>query len=172
MKSKLMGLLACGMVVVASMQTATAGCGTCDKTIVENAVKIEGFKTLVAAVKAAGLVDTLSGKGPFTVFAPTDEAFAKLPKGTVETLLKPENKDKLIAILKYHVVPGKVMAKDVVKLSEAKTAQGQKVSIAVKDGTVMIDKAKVAKADVNCKNGVIHVIDSVILPKEKKAAAE
>ena len=172
MKSKLMALVAGGLVMVASMQTASAGCGTCDKTIVENAVKLDGFKTLVAAVKAAGLVDTLSGKGPFTVFAPTDEAFAKLPKGTLETLLKPENKDKLVAILTYHVVPGKVMAKDVVKLSEAKTVQGTKVSIKVKDGSVMIDKAKVAKADVACSNGVIHVLDTVILPKEKKAAAE
>ncbi len=149
-----------------SVGNAYAGCGTCDKTIVENAVEAEGFKTLVAAVKAAGLVETLSGKGPFTVFAPTDEAFKKLPEGTVETLLKPENKEKLIAVLKYHVVPGKVMAKDVVKLKEAKTVQGSKAKVVVKDGTVMIDNAKVVKTDLACKNGVIHVIDTVILPKE------
>lgn len=149
----------------AGMTTAQAGCGTCDKSIVEVAVGNKDFKTLVAAVTAADLVELLGGDGPFTVFAPTNEAFAKLPKGTVETLLKPENKDKLIAVLKYHVVPGKVMAKDVVKLKEAKTAQGSSITIAVKEGTVMIDKAKVAKADIPCKNGVIHVIDTVILPK-------
>ena len=148
------------------VSSSYAGCGTCDKTVVEVAVKTDGFKTLVAAVKAADLVETLSGKGPFTVFAPTDEAFAKLPKETLAELLKPENKKKLAAILTYHVVPGKVMAKDVVKLKDAKTVQGGKVTIAVKDGTVMIDKAKVVKADIPCKNGVIHVIDAVILPKK------
>jgi uncharacterized surface protein with fasciclin (FAS1) repeats len=111
-------------------------------------------------------VETLSGKGPFTVFAPTNEAFAKLPEGTLEDLLKPENKEKLIAILTYHVVPGSVMAKDVVKLTEAKTVQGSKAKIKVKDGTVMIDKAKVVATDVKSSNGVIHVIDKVILPKE------
>lgn len=147
---------------------ATAGCGTCDKTIVENAVAIDGFKTLVAAVKAAGLAETLSGDGPFTVFAPTDEAFKKLPKGTVEDLLKPENKDKLVAILKYHVVPGAVMAKDVVKLEKAKTVQGKNVRIKVVDGKVKINKANVVKTDVKSSNGVIHVIDTVILPPEKK----
>ena len=136
---------------------------------VDGAMKTEGFKTLVAAVTAADLAETLSGEGPFTVFAPTDEAFSKLPAGTLESLLKPENKDKLIAILTYHVVPGKVMAKEVVSLSKAKTVQGSNVKIAVKDGTVMIDKAKVTKADIPCKNGVIHVIDKVILPKEPKA---
>ncbi len=135
------------------------------KTIVETAAGIEDFSTLVAAVKAGGLVETLSGKGPFTVFAPTNEAFAKLPKGTVEDLLKPENKEKLVAILTYHVVPGKVMAADVVKLKEAKTVQGDKVKVTVKDDEVMIDKAKVVKTDVECSNGVVHVIDSVLLPK-------
>ncbi len=145
---------------------ALADCGTCDKTVVENAVASDDFKTLVAAVKGADLVGTLSGDGPFTVFAPTNKAFAKLPKGTVEELLKPENKKKLAAILTYHVVPGKVMAADVVKLKEAKTVQGTKVSISVKDGVVSIDNAKVVKADIACKNGVIHVIDSVILPKK------
>ena len=146
-------------------QAAQAGCGTCDKTVVEAAVATDGFKTLVAAVTAAELAETLSGEGPFTVFAPTDEAFSKLPEGTLADLLKPENKDKLIAILKYHVVPGKVMAKDVVNLTKAKTVEGSNVKVSVEDGTVMIDKAKVVKTDIPCKNGVIHVIDKVILPK-------
>lgn len=136
-----------------------------EKDIVDTAVSAGSFKTLVAAVQAAGLVDTLKGKGPFTVFAPTDDAFKKLPKGTVESLLKPENKDKLIAVLTYHVVPGKVTAADVVKLKEAKTVQGSNASIKVKGKKVMIDKAKVVKTDIMCGNGVIHVIDSVILPK-------
>jgi uncharacterized surface protein with fasciclin (FAS1) repeats len=146
--------------------TTYAGCGTCDKTVVEVAVKTDGFKTLVAAVKAAGLAETLSGEGPFTVFAPTDKAFKKIPKETLAELLKPENKKKLAAILTYHVVAGKVMAKDVVKLKNAKTVQGSKVKIRVKDGTVMLDKAKVVKTDIPCKNGVIHVIDTVIMPKD------
>ncbi len=137
------------------------------KTIVETAIGAGSFNTLVAAVKAADLVETLSGPGPFTVFAPTDEAFAKLPAGTVESLLKPENKAKLAAILTYHVVPGKVMAADVVKLTNAGTAQGQRVDIAVKDGTVTVDGAKVVTTDIACSNGVIHVIDSVILPTDK-----
>jgi uncharacterized surface protein with fasciclin (FAS1) repeats len=135
------------------------------KDIVEVAVEAGKFKTLAAALKAAGLVDTLKGEGPFTVFAPTDEAFAKLPAGTVESLLKPENKDKLVAVLTYHVVPGKVMAADVVKLTEAKTVQGGKVTIAVKDGKVKVDSANVVTTDIKAKNGVIHVIDAVILPK-------
>ena len=145
-----------------------ADCGTCDKTIVEVAVGSDDFETLVAAVKAADLVKTLSGKGPFTVFAPTDDAFKKLPKGTLEELVKPKNKAKLTAILTYHVVAGKVMAADVVKLKSAKTVQGQKVRIRVKDGKVMVNKANVVKTDIACKNGVIHVIDAVILPPEKK----
>ncbi len=132
--------------------------------IVDTAVKAGSFKTLVAAVKAAGLVETLKGDGPFTVFAPTDEAFAKLPEGTVESLLKPENKDKLVAILTYHVVAGNVKAADVVKLQEAKTVQGKAVKIQVTDGGVKVDDAKVVKTDIECSNGVIHVIDSVILP--------
>jgi uncharacterized surface protein with fasciclin (FAS1) repeats len=135
--------------------------------IVETAVSAGSFNTLVAAVKAAGLVETLKGAGPFTVFAPTDEAFKKLPAGTVEALLK--DKAKLTAILTYHVIPGTVMAADVVKLKDAKTLQGQKVMIkAGKDG-VMIDNAKVVKTDIVTSNGVIHVIDTVILPKEEKA---
>ncbi len=135
------------------------------KDIVDTAVAAGSFKTLVAAVQAAGLVETLKGKGPFTVFAPTDEAFAKLPAGTVESLLKPENKDKLIAVLTYHVVPGKVLASDVVGLKEAKTVQGGKVKIAVIGDKVKIDDATVVKTDIVTSNGVIHVIDSVILPK-------
>jgi uncharacterized surface protein with fasciclin (FAS1) repeats len=134
------------------------------KDIVDTAVAAGSFKTLVAAVQAAGLVETLKGKGPFTVFAPTDEAFAKLPAGTVESLLKPENKDKLIAVLTYHVVPGKVLASDVVGLKEAKTVQGGKVKIAVIGDKVKIDDATVVKTDIVTSNGVIHVIDSVILP--------
>ena len=134
--------------------------------IVDTAVKAGSFKTLAAALKAAGLVDTLKGKGPFTVFAPTDEAFAKLPAGTVETLLKPENKDKLVAILTYHVVAGKVKAADVVKLTKAKTVQGSEVKITVADGEVMVNDANVVKTDIACGNGVIHVIDTVLLPKE------
>jgi uncharacterized surface protein with fasciclin (FAS1) repeats len=122
------------------------------------------FNTLVAAVKAAGLVETLQGPGPFTVFAPTDEAFAKLPKGTVEDLLKPENKAKLVAILTYHVVPGKVMAADV-KTMNAKTVNGKELAIKVADGKVTVDNATVVKTDVAAKNGVIHVIDTVVLPK-------
>ncbi len=134
--------------------------------IVDTAVKAGSFKTLAAALKAAGLMDTLKGKGPFTVFAPSDEAFAKLPAGTVETLLEPDNKDKLAAILTYHVVAGKVMAADVVKLSKAKTVQGSEVKIRVADGKVMVNDANVGKTDIACGNGVIHVIDTVLLPKE------
>jgi uncharacterized surface protein with fasciclin (FAS1) repeats len=138
------------------------------KDIVDTAVGAGSFKTLVAAVQAAGLVETLKGAGPFTVFAPTDEAFAKLPAGTVESLLKPENKEKLVAVLTYHVVPGKVMAADVVKLTEAPTVQGSKAKVKVADGTVMIDNAKVVKTDIETSNGVIHVIDAVILPPAGK----
>lgn len=135
------------------------------KDIVDTAVVADGFETLVAAVKAGGLVETLKGDGPFTVFAPTDEAFAKIPKETLESLLKPENKDKLVAILTYHVVPGKVMAADVVKVTEAATVQGSKVAVKVVEGAVMIDKSKVIKADIKCSNGVIHVIDTVLMPE-------
>jgi uncharacterized surface protein with fasciclin (FAS1) repeats len=135
------------------------------KGIVETAVAAGNFKTLVTALQAAGLVDTLKGTGPFTVFAPTDEAFAKLPAGTVENLLKPENKEKLVAILTYHVVAGDVMAKDVVKMSEAKTLNGKDVKIMVHGSTVMINDATVIKADIVCSNGVIHVIDTVLIPQ-------
>ncbi len=147
----------------AASKSASASTCAASKDIVGVAAGAENFKTLVAAVKAAGLVETLQGKGPFTVFAPTDEAFAKLPAGTVEDLLKPENKDKLAAILKYHVVPGKVLAVDV-KTMEAKTAQGQSVKLKVSDAGVTVDNAKVIKTDLLAENGVIHVIDSVILP--------
>ncbi len=142
-----------------------AAAATQPQDIVSTAVAAGSFKTLAAALKAAGLVETLQGKGPFTVFAPTDEAFAKLPKGTVEELLKPENKEKLTAVLTYHVVPGTVMAKDVVGLKTAKTVNGQELTVATKDGKVMIDGATVVKTDIGCSNGVIHVIDSVVLPK-------
>ena len=137
--------------------------------IVETAVGAGTFKTLAAALGAAGLVDTLKGAGPFTVFAPTDEAFAKLPAGTVETLLKPENKDKLKAILLLHVVPGSVMAADVVKLKEAKTAGGSTVKISADTTGVKVGTAKgmsnVTKTDIKASNGVIHIIDAVILPE-------
>ena len=123
------------------------------------------FNTLVAAVKAAGLVETLKGPGPFTVFAPTDEAFANLPPGTLETLLKPENKTQLRSILLYHVVPGRVTAEDVVKLDSAKTVEGQNLAIKTMDGAVMVDNARVIKTDIAASNGVIHVIDAVLLPK-------
>jgi uncharacterized surface protein with fasciclin (FAS1) repeats len=137
--------------------------GSHGKDIVETAVGAGQFKTLVTAVKEAGLVETLKGKGPFTVFAPTDEAFAKIPKETLNAVLK--DKKKLTSILTYHVVPGKVMAADVVKLKSAKTVNGQELTIAVKNGEVMVDNAKVIKTDIKCSNGVIHVIDTVVMPK-------
>ncbi len=148
--------------VLASALPATAGSA---KDIVDTAVAAGSFKTLVAAIQAAGLAETLKGKGPFTVFAPTDEAFNKLPAGTVETLLKPENKEKLKSILLYHVVAGDVTAAKVVKMSSAKTLDGQDLNVMVNDGTVMINDAKVIQADVMASNGVIHVIDTVLIPK-------
>lgn len=132
--------------------------------IVDTAVAAGAFTTLVAAIEAAGLVDTLRGEGPFTVFAPTDAAFAALPEGTLESLLKPENRDQLVAILTYHVVPGKVTAADVAGLSEAATVNGASIDISVNYGTVKVDGATVVQADVMASNGVIHVIDQVILP--------
>ena len=146
-------------------EKTAAAATTQPQDIVTTAVAAGSFKTLAAALTAAGLVETLQGKGPFTVFAPTDEAFAKLPKGTVEELLKPENKAKLTAILTYHVVPGTVMAKDVVGLKAAKTINGQELTVKVTEGKVSIDNANVVKTDIVCSNGVIHVIDSVVLPK-------
>ncbi|MCW5752689.1 MAG: fasciclin domain-containing protein [Alphaproteobacteria bacterium] len=146
--------------------TFAAGNAFAAADIVDTAVGAGKFNTLVAAVKAAGLVETLKGTGPFTVFAPTDEAFAKLPAGTVENLLKPENKAKLVAVLTYHVVPGKVMSGDLAgKNIEAKTVQGQAVRIDATMGGVMVDEARVTGADIAATNGVIHVIDTVILPK-------
>ena len=153
--------------VAAIVMGIAAGSGTAyaaDKDIVDTAVAAGQFKTLAAALTAAGLVDTLKGPGPFTVFAPTDAAFAKLPPGTLDTLLKPESKAKLTAILTYHVVAGKVMAADVVKLKEAKTVNGAMVAVKVDGGNVMINNAKVATADIGASNGVIHVIDTVLLP--------
>ncbi len=145
--------------------TAHAGGMKHSKDIVDTAVAAGTFQTLAAALGAADLVGTLKGDGPFTVFAPTDAAFAKLPAGTVENLLKPENKEKLRAILTYHVVPGSVRAVQVVKMKDAKTVNGQKVSIKV-DGTgVMVDGAKVLTTDIAASNGVIHVIDTVLLPR-------
>lgn len=135
-----------------------------EKDIVDTAVAAGQFKTLASAIQAAGLVDTLKGDGPFTVFAPTDQAFAKLPAGTVENLLKPENKDQLVAILTYHVVPGKVEAAEVVTMDEAKTVNGKMVDIKVKGDTAMVNDAKVTKTDIAASNGVIHVIDTVIMP--------
>ncbi|MGD2216885.1 MAG: fasciclin domain-containing protein [Gemmatimonadales bacterium] len=138
-----------------------------EKDIVETAVSAGSFQTLVAAVQAAGLVETLQGEGPFTVFAPTDEAFAKLPAGTVEDLLKEENREQLIAVLTYHVVPGKLLAEDVLQLESAESAQGQSVHFSLKDGEAFIDDARIIKTDIEASNGVIHVIDSVILPKSE-----
>ncbi len=136
-----------------------------DKDLIDTAVDAGSFSTLAAALKAAGLIETLKGEGPFTVFAPTDAAFAKLPAGTVEDLLKPENKDQLIAILTYHVVPGRLYASDVVKQKKLTTVQGQRAGISMKNGNAMIDAATILDVDIDTTNGVIHVIDSVILPK-------
>lgn len=135
------------------------------KDIVDTAMAAGQFNTLAKALQAAGLVDTLKGKGPFTVFAPTDDAFAKLPAGTLDDLLKPENKEKLKSILLYHVVSGKVTAAKVMKMKSAKTLNGQEVKISVSDGKVMVNDATVVKPDVMASNGVIHVIDTVLLPK-------
>ncbi|MEO0421315.1 MAG: fasciclin domain-containing protein [Pseudomonadota bacterium] len=138
-----------------------------EKDIVATAVANGNFKTLAAALKAAGLVDTLRGEGPFTVFAPTDAAFAKLPEGTVAELLKPENKKKLIAVLTYHVVPGKVMAKQAVKLDSAETVNGNSLTLKVMGEKLHVDNATVVAADVEASNGVIHVIDTVVLPNAR-----
>jgi uncharacterized surface protein with fasciclin (FAS1) repeats len=151
-------LLAGALAITVASSTASAA------DIVETAVA-GNFNTLVTAVKAAGLVDTLKGPGPFTVFSPTDEAFAKLPPGTLESLLKPENKAKSQSILNYHVVAGNMLAKDVVKLHSAQTVEGQSIAIKTVNGGVMVDGAYVTKTDIVTSNGVIHVIDSVLLPK-------
>jgi uncharacterized surface protein with fasciclin (FAS1) repeats len=157
--------LMAGAAVAALVLSMGSAARAQSKDIVDTAVGAGQFKTLAAALQAAGLVETLKGKGPFTVFAPTDAAFAKLPAGTVETLLKPENKAKLTAILTYHVVPGKVMAADVAKLKDAKTVQGGSVKVNAMGGKVMIDGANVVTADIAASNGVIHVIDTVLMPK-------
>lgn len=151
------------MTIAVMFFTATAA-NAMSKDIVDTAAGSDQFSTLVAAVKAAGLVDTLKGDGPFTVFAPTDEAFAKLPEGTVEDLLKPENKEKLVAILTYHVVPGKIMSADIAgKKAAVKTVQGDTLDVNATDG-VKVDQANVVKPDINASNGVIHVIDTVVMP--------
>ena len=142
-----------------------------DKDIVETAIDAGKFKTLAAALGAAGLVETMKGAGPFTVFAPTDEAFAKLPAGTVAELIKPENKAKLTAILTYHVVSGKVMAADVVKVKGAVSLNGQRIDVAVADGSVSVDKSKVLATDIACSNGVIHIIDTVLMPATENIPA-
>ena len=151
-------------VVTGGMEALEAAGAVVGMDIVDTAIAAGSFNTLVAAVQAADLVDALRGPGPFTVFAPTDDAFAKLPAGTIQTLLEPENKELLQGILLYHVVSGKVMAADVVTLDAAATLQGQSVSISVVDGKVYVDDAEVIVTDIECTNGVIHVIDTVILP--------
>ncbi|MCF7957361.1 MAG: fasciclin domain-containing protein [Phycisphaerae bacterium] len=135
------------------------------KDIVETASSSGDFSSLCTAVKAAGLIETLQGEGPFTVFAPNDEAFSKLESETINALLNPANKDKLTAILTYHVVPGKVMADDVMEMSEAQTVNGTPLSISIEGNTVMVDDASVIKTDIECSNGVIHVIDTVVIPE-------
>ena len=164
MVKKVAGGILAALVLTAVLSRASAADQT--KDIVDTAVAAGSFKTLAKALEAAGLVNTLKGAGPFTVFAPTDEAFAKLPAGTLETLLKPENKAQLQRILTYHVVAGKVMAGDVVKMRSAKAVSGDTITISTKDG-VMVDQARVVKTDIAASNGVIHVIDSVILPRDR-----
>jgi uncharacterized surface protein with fasciclin (FAS1) repeats len=151
-----------GVVALAAGLARAGSPAASSKDIVDTAVAAGNFTTLATALKAAGLVDTLKGEGPFTVFAPTDAAFKKLPAGTLDTLLA--DKQRLTAVLTYHVVPGKVMAADVIKLSDAKTVEGQKVKIDVVDGSVKVDEATVTQTDIVASNGVIHVIDTVILP--------
>jgi uncharacterized surface protein with fasciclin (FAS1) repeats len=152
---------------LASFGTGSLSAGE-KKDIVETAVAAGSFKTLAAALGAAGLVDTLKGPGPFTVFAPTDEAFAKLPAGTVEMLLKPENKAKLVDILTYHVVAGDVPAEAAMKLTKATALDKKELALEVKDGALYINKSKVVTADVKCSNGVIHIIDAVLMPPAVK----
>lgn len=164
LKTYVMGSVAAAAFAVAAVMAAPVSAQS--KDIVDTAVAAGSFKTLAAALTAADLVSTLKGSGPFTVFAPTDEAFAKLPAGTVESLLKPENKAKLRRILTYHVVAGTVMAADVVKLTSAKAVSGDTLTIKTMGG-VMVDNAKVVKTDIKTSNGVIHVIDAVLLPREK-----
>ena len=156
--------LAIAAVATLGLSLSAVGARAAEADIVDTAISAGDFKTLAAALNAAGLVESLKGSGPFTVFAPTDAAFAKLPAGTVENLLKPENKGQLTAILTYHVVAGEVMAADVAKLDEAETVNGESVDVTAKGGNVMINDAKVTTADIAASNGVIHVIDTVIMP--------
>ena len=164
MKFELANLAFAAVATLGMVAGGATAARAAEQDIVDTAVAAGQFKTLAAALGGAGLVSTLKGTGPFTVFAPTDAAFAKLPAGTVENLLKPENKDKLTAILTYHVVPGRVMAADVGKVQEAKTVNGKMLTVSAKGGGVMINDAKVTATDITATNGVIHVIDSVILP--------
>jgi uncharacterized surface protein with fasciclin (FAS1) repeats len=166
MKTFLKAFVVFGLLAGTPLLSLKATADEAKKDIVDTAVAADQFKTLVEAVKAADLVETLKGEGPFTVFAPTDEAFKKIPKETLDAILK--DKKTLTAILTYHVVPGKVLAADVVKLESAKTVQGSPVKIVTKDGKVTVNGASVIKTDIVCKNGVIHVIDAVILPPEQK----
>jgi uncharacterized surface protein with fasciclin (FAS1) repeats len=159
------GFVALSLSLLAAPSAFAGGSTVPSKDIVDTAVSAGSFKTLTAALDAAGLVETLKGKGPFTVFAPTDEAFAKLPESTLKSLLKPENKQKLTSILTYHVVAGNVKAADVIKLSSAKTLNGQSVTIKTAGGKVFINGATVVKADIATTNGTIHVIDTVLLPR-------
>lgn len=154
------------ILAVAIGLAGSAGARAAEKDVVDTAVEAGQFQTLAAALEAAGLVDTLKGAGPFTVFAPTDEAFAKLPAGTVESLLEPENKERLTAILTYHVVPGKVMSQDVAGVDEVKTVNGKTIDVEVDGSVVKLDDATVTQADIAATNGVIHVIDAVMLPPE------
>ena len=165
MKKLALGTMVALALTLTVPSQAIANTGT--KDIVDTAVAAGSFKTLAKALQAAGLIETLKGAGPFTVFAPTDDAFAKLPEGTLETLLKPENKQKLQRILTYHVVPGKVKASDVVKLRSAKAVSGDTIAIAARNGGVTVDNARVVQTDIEASNGVIHVIDAVILPNDE-----
>ena len=165
MKKKMIAGIVAAMAITGV--AASMGAAPADKNIVDTAVAAGSFKTLAKALQAADLVETLAGAGPFTVFAPTDEAFAKLPAGTLETLLKAENKPKLQRILKSHVVAGKVMSADAVKIGSAKAVSGDTLRIASLDGKVTVGGANVVKTDIAASNGVIHVIDSVILPKDE-----
>ena len=158
------GKLALAAVVAIGLGVSAVDARAAQMNIVDTAVASGQFKTLVAAINAADLAGTLEGQGPFTVFAPTDAAFAKLPAGTVETLLKPENKAQLVAVLTYHVVPGAVMASDVVKLKQAKTVEGQTLAIRANGGKVMVNNANVTATDIVASNGIIHVIDAVVVP--------
>jgi uncharacterized surface protein with fasciclin (FAS1) repeats len=157
-----------GIAVITLMLSASAQAQQANQDIVDTATAAGSFKTLAKALQAADLVDTLKGKGPFTVFAPTDEAFAKLPAGTLNDLLKAENKQKLQRILTYHVVPGRVSSADVVKLRTAKAVSGDTIEITATGGTVRVDNARVVKTDIAASNGVIHVIDTVIIPDDSK----